>query len=139
MKGEPMTDTRRIAMAIQADYPRIDGRGCLSLAAQLGKILDKALAGGWDFEKLQLAAHYDKGTELSRTLKELRHGADLSIRDVVSESEWSTSKLNHIESGVSGISITDLRFLLRLYRVTDQRLISHLENLARDSQRRRRR
>jgi transcriptional regulator with XRE-family HTH domain len=72
-------------------------------------------------------------------LKRLRGLADLTQRQVAEKLEWSPSKVIRIESGQVGISVTDLRALVGLYRGTsdtgDGPTLDHLEDLARGSKR----
>lgn len=50
--------------------------------------------------------------------------------------EWSLSKIIRVESGIVGISTTDLRALLAHYAVNDQQIIEELMELARAGRRR---
>ncbi|WP_173155131.1 helix-turn-helix domain-containing protein [Phytohabitans suffuscus] len=69
-------------------------------------------------------------------MRKLRIAAALSVETVVSEAEWSTSKLVRIENGQVGISKADLSELLRIYGTTDQNYIDELQELARVSRQR---
>jgi transcriptional regulator with XRE-family HTH domain len=70
---------------------------------------------------------------LRMELREARSLADLTQDDVAREMEWSLSKVIRIEAGSVGISINDLKALLRLYGVTDTSRTSGLLALARQS------
>jgi transcriptional regulator with XRE-family HTH domain len=50
-------------------------------------------------------------------LRQAREAAGLSQRDVAAALDWSESKVIRAENGTVGISLTDLRALLDLYRV----------------------
>jgi len=58
---------------------------------------------------------------LQAELREARRRAGLTQRQVASEMDWSPSKMLRIESGLVGISTTDLQALLNYYRVPDHR------------------
>lgn len=58
---------------------------------------------------------------LQAELREARRRAGLTQRQVACEMDWSPSKMLRIESGLVGISTTDLQALLNYYRVPDQR------------------
>lgn len=74
-----------------------------------------------------------QGRRLRAELRHLRDELDLTQQQVADELEWSLSKLIRIETGVVGVTITDLRALLQTYRVTDQARIDELAALARAS------
>ncbi|MBN1172043.1 MAG: helix-turn-helix domain-containing protein [Micromonosporaceae bacterium] len=69
-------------------------------------------------------------------LRRLRLGQALSIDDVATHAEWSTSKLARIENGQVGISKQDLTDLLAYYGVTDPDYTRELHQLARASRQR---
>ncbi|RJL32707.1 helix-turn-helix domain-containing protein [Bailinhaonella thermotolerans] len=66
-------------------------------------------------------------------LRSARRAAELTQEQVAEEMEWSISKIIRIERGSVGISSNDLKALLALYKVTDQRQVKHLLDLARGS------
>jgi transcriptional regulator with XRE-family HTH domain len=72
---------------------------------------------------------------LKRQLREARTAAKLTREEAVAALAWSLSKLVRIESGDQGVSVTDLRAMLALYGVTDQRVADELTQLARNSRR----
>ena len=74
---------------------------------------------------------------LRAELRSLRLAKKLSVEDVVSEVEWSTSKLIRIENGQVSISVSDLTALLRLYGPVDAVRENQLKQLARASKQRR--
>jgi hypothetical protein len=57
----------------------------------------------------------------------------MTQREVAERLEWSLSKLMRIEAASVGISVTDLRAMLELYRVTDEHLVRSLTDAARGS------
>jgi transcriptional regulator with XRE-family HTH domain len=58
---------------------------------------------------------------LPKELRQARHSAGLTQRQVADQMDWSQSKMLRIEKGVVGISTTDLQALLACYKVTDDR------------------
>ena len=70
---------------------------------------------------------------LGSELRTARQNSGLTQSDVTKTMEWSLSKINRIEQSKSGISANDLRALLRLYNVTDQKSINDLVALAREA------
>jgi transcriptional regulator with XRE-family HTH domain len=73
---------------------------------------------------------------LRTALRHARDAADLTQEQVAHAMDWSLSKVIRIETGGVGISTTDLRQLLQLYRVDDPERISELVELARVGRRR---
>jgi transcriptional regulator with XRE-family HTH domain len=73
---------------------------------------------------------------LRSALRRLRELAGVTQDQVAAAMDWSPSKVIRIEAGAVGISITDLRALLRLYDVTDADAINELAELARSSRKR---
>ncbi|MEJ3744615.1 helix-turn-helix transcriptional regulator [Actinomycetes bacterium KLBMP 9797] len=74
---------------------------------------------------------------LRSALRTAREAAGLTQEQVASEMDWSTSKIIRIESGAVNVSPIDVRALLRLYGVLDQRRIDELVTLARAARTRR--
>jgi transcriptional regulator with XRE-family HTH domain len=70
---------------------------------------------------------------LKTALREHREHAGLTQRGVAAAVDWSPSKLIRIETGIHGISVTDLQALLHLYGVTDKNTTGNLKELARAS------
>jgi transcriptional regulator with XRE-family HTH domain len=70
---------------------------------------------------------------LRTELRTARLKGNLTQEQVAKAMEWSLSKMNRIEQAKSKISINDLRMLLRVYGITDQRQIEELLSLARAS------
>jgi transcriptional regulator with XRE-family HTH domain len=68
---------------------------------------------------------------LRAELRRARQASELTQEQVVSEMDWSLSKIIRIEAGSSGISANDLKALLRLYEVTDPERVNSLLALAR--------
>lgn len=70
---------------------------------------------------------------LRRTVRAAREDAGQSREDAAAALDWSLSKLVRIETGDQGVSVTDLRAMLQLYKVTDEDKARELEMLARNS------
>lgn len=68
---------------------------------------------------------------LRAELRRLRDEAELTQQTVAADLEWSLSKVIRMETGVVGISLTDLRALLQEYGVTDKARIDELAAMAR--------
>jgi transcriptional regulator with XRE-family HTH domain len=67
---------------------------------------------------------------LRTELRRLREASGLNQSEVVRELEWSTSKLIRIENGSVGVSVTDVRALLGLYKAPEE-AVDGLVRLAR--------
>ncbi|MGH3972449.1 MAG: helix-turn-helix domain-containing protein [Pseudonocardiaceae bacterium] len=79
-----------------------------------------------------MATNHDVSAQRLRAeLRNKRELAHLTQKQVARDMDWSLSKMLRIETGVVGISITDLRALLAYYDVKDQRQIEELVRLAR--------
>lgn len=74
---------------------------------------------------------------LRSTLHHAREAAGLTQKQVAEEMDWSPSKVIRIETGGVGISTSDLRQLLQLYRIEDPEQVSELVALAKISRERR--
>jgi len=70
---------------------------------------------------------------LRAELRRLREAASMTQQQVASNLEWSLSKVIRIETGVVGISLTDLRAMLYEYGVTERDRINELADMARAS------
>jgi transcriptional regulator with XRE-family HTH domain len=68
---------------------------------------------------------------LAAELRRLRHETGLSIEDVATGFGWPMSKLSRIENRQIGISTSDLRKLLDLYKVEDRAYRNELTDMAR--------
>ncbi|OIJ87214.1 helix-turn-helix domain-containing protein [Streptomyces colonosanans] len=66
-------------------------------------------------------------------LRKAREEAGLTQREAADALEWSLSKLIRLEAGTVSLSVTDLRALLQLYRVTEPGMVAELEEAARGS------
>ncbi|WP_328436809.1 helix-turn-helix domain-containing protein [Streptomyces sp. NBC_00444] len=71
--------------------------------------------------------------QLRIELRQARNRCAMTQRQVAKAMEWSPSKLLRIEAGEVGISINDLRLLLRLYSISDESEVERLLELARGS------
>ena len=77
-------------------------------------------------------------SQLRRLRAALRHQREdlgLTQREVADALDWSLSKLNRIEKGPVGVSVTDVRALLQHYGVTDSERVNELVEMARASKR----
>lgn len=68
---------------------------------------------------------------LRTELRRLRDGAGLTQQQVADELEWSLSKVIRIETGVVGVSLTDLQAMLIRYGVNDPEHVQRLAAMAR--------
>ncbi|MFD0748112.1 helix-turn-helix domain-containing protein [Phytohabitans flavus] len=73
---------------------------------------------------------------LRSALRRARDAAGLTQEQVAAAMDWSLSKLIRIEAGSVSISTNDVKALLGHYRMTDQRQVNDLVELARVSRRR---
>ncbi|MEU6545188.1 helix-turn-helix transcriptional regulator [Streptomyces sp. NPDC046859] len=71
--------------------------------------------------------------KLRLALRRARERSGLTQREAAELVEWSQSKLIRVETGTVGVSVSDLRALLRLYEVTDQSTVDELVEAARGS------
>lgn len=72
---------------------------------------------------------------LKAALRQARDDAEITQQDAANALDWSVSKIIRIEQGVVGVSTTDLKALLDLYRVEDEAQSAELLRLARGSKR----
>lgn len=70
---------------------------------------------------------------LKVALRHERDAAGLAQKQVADTLDWSVSKIIRIEAGAVGLSATDLRALMDLYKITDGRRQAELLELARGS------
>jgi transcriptional regulator with XRE-family HTH domain len=73
--------------------------------------------------------------KLKGELRAARTAAGLTRDEAAKHLDWSLSKLVRIETGDQGVSVTDLRAMLQLYKSTDETFIAELTKLARSSRR----
>lgn len=66
-------------------------------------------------------------------LRQARHRIGMTQHDAANALHWSLSKINRIEQGTFGTSVTDLRAMLALYDITDPVEVQALEDAARRS------
>jgi transcriptional regulator with XRE-family HTH domain len=71
--------------------------------------------------------------KLRTALRKAREEAGHTQEQVARAMEWSLSKLIRIEAGIVGLSTTDLKALLQLYRIEDGEQVQSLVELARAS------
>ena len=69
-------------------------------------------------------------------LRKAREDQNLTQRQAADALDWSMSKLVRIEAGTVGVSTTDLRALLQLYKVTDEEQVGAVVDMARATRRR---
>lgn len=72
---------------------------------------------------------------LKGALRQEREAADLTQTQVARALDWSVSKIIRIETGAVGLSVTDLRALMDLYKITNEERQAELLELARGSRR----
>lgn len=73
---------------------------------------------------------------LAEHLRHERERVPLSQGEAASGVAWSVSKLQRIETGIVGISVTDTMALLRLYGTSDPETVDRLTRLAKEARRR---
>lgn len=81
-----------------------------------------------------MASQDDPGVYRRRLRVELRKAREavrMTQRQAAEALEWSLSKMIRIEAGINSVSVTDLRAMLQLYKVTDDRVIDSLTSAAR--------
>jgi hypothetical protein len=66
-------------------------------------------------------------------LRRSREALNLTQQQAADQLEWSLSKLIRIETGAHGVSVSDLRSMIGLYRISDQHRIDALLAAARAS------
>ncbi|MES5818502.1 helix-turn-helix transcriptional regulator [Streptomyces sp. RG80] len=71
--------------------------------------------------------------KLRIALRQARERAGLTQREAAEQVEWSQSKLIRVETGTVSVSVSDLRALATLYRITDPVEVQELEQAARGS------
>ncbi|MFI1592002.1 helix-turn-helix domain-containing protein [Streptomyces halstedii] len=74
-----------------------------------------------------------RSRRLGSDLRQLRRKADLTAEAVGTELGFSQSKMSRIESGDVRVSRTDLKALLALYEVTDEKQIAAFLDAAKDA------
>jgi transcriptional regulator with XRE-family HTH domain len=84
--------------------------------------------------ELVMASQDDPGVYRRRLRVELRKAREavrMTQRQAADALEWSLSKVIRIEAGINSVSVTDLRAMLQLYKVTDGQVIDSLTAAAR--------
>jgi len=127
--------------ALDKAFPELSLAARTALSTAIVRFVDRAKIKRLDLTRdLELgAAHLDRTTELSRTLRTLRERANRQPEEVAKTCEWSLSKLTRIEAGDVGVSATDVAFLLGIYRIKDPLRANVLELARRDRDNRRQR
>jgi transcriptional regulator with XRE-family HTH domain len=74
-----------------------------------------------------------KRRRLKVALRHDREATGLTQKDVADALDWSVSKVIRIEAGAVGLSATDLRALMDLYKIADEKRQAELVELARGS------
>lgn len=72
---------------------------------------------------------------LASKLKRLRENAAVSVDAVITELDWSRSKISRIETATIGVSVPDVRALCDFYDA-DHELREHLADMSRQAKRR---
>src|SRR5690242_20999840 len=70
---------------------------------------------------------------LKGDLRIARADARMTREEAAAALDWSLSKLVRIETGEQGVSVTDLKAMLQLYKVTDKGTVQDLIELAKSS------
>jgi transcriptional regulator with XRE-family HTH domain len=70
---------------------------------------------------------------LRASLRQAREAVELTQQAAADALDWSVSKIIRIEQGAVGITPIDLRALLAVYKVTDEKQVAELVELARNS------
>jgi transcriptional regulator with XRE-family HTH domain len=70
---------------------------------------------------------------LGLELRRRREALNLKQREAAEQLEWSLSKLIRVESGAHGVSVSDLKAMIEVYRISDQSQIDALMAAARSS------
>jgi transcriptional regulator with XRE-family HTH domain len=81
-----------------------------------------------------MASQDDPGVYRRRLRVELRKAREavgMTQRQAAEALEWSLSKVIRIEAGINSISVTDLKAMLQLYKISDDRIIDSLTSAAR--------
>lgn len=76
-----------------------------------------------------------QGRRLRKRLRAAREHAGLTQPDVAESLDWSPSKINRIETGKVGLTLTDSRALLTLYGIEDAAQIEETADLVRAARR----
>ncbi|TQS25832.1 helix-turn-helix transcriptional regulator [Microbispora sp. KK1-11] len=71
--------------------------------------------------------------QLASRLRELRHATGMTVDQVAQELLCSPAKISRMETGQRGVSQRDVRDLCRIYGVSDDKLVTQLMTLARES------
>jgi DNA-binding XRE family transcriptional regulator len=128
-----VTESAQIAHALKQALPQLSPATCQSAAKMFIEAAQKATADGCIAIKAVRVFADKPRPPLGVLLQQYRRQAGFYQSTAAKAIEWSTEKLVRIEGGRVGISITDLRALLNLYHITDQSLVTQLEDLARKS------
>lgn len=71
--------------------------------------------------------------QLANRLRKLRQDASMTVEEAAGELLCSAAKISRMETGQRGASPRDVRDLCRIYGVADEKLISQLMTMARES------
>ncbi|WP_169950361.1 helix-turn-helix transcriptional regulator [Microbispora sp. H11081] len=71
--------------------------------------------------------------QLASRLRELRRATGMTVDQVAQELLCSPAKISRMETGQRGVSQRDVRDLCRIYAVSDERVVTQLMTLARES------
>ena len=127
------TNLTKLAIDLHELEPRFSMELCKVLAAEVARITKLAADEDWDIGNLVLGARSGiRLPPLRIALRRLREAAKLTQEEAAEAAEWSESKLIRIETNKVGVNRPDLRFLLNLYRVTDEAIVAELELMLRE-------
>lgn len=117
--------TKQMKSTLDRLFPQLPDHVRATLAATYVEVGDRVTTENWDIKPgvpLRLTPHgIDRGTPLARSLRAARIKASISPERVVKETMWSPSKLNRIELGEVSITTIEIRFLLDLYGITNEK------------------
>ncbi|WP_369974502.1 helix-turn-helix domain-containing protein [Nocardiopsis sp. FIRDI 009] len=96
-----------------------------------------AIASNTSPEEVDVSSPSVARRQLSAQMRAKRLNAGMTIEQVADELEWSSTKISNIETGRSKKpAVTDIRILLDLYKVTDERERDSILALTRQSRER---
>jgi DNA-binding XRE family transcriptional regulator len=131
-----MNAAQAVAETLGKYYPHLTEAECTALAAGIDKIVEAGRTGQWDMRKVILMTKGGKpSTPLGTALRELREECGLTQLQVARACEWSLAKAIRIEGGTVGVSVSDVRRLVEVFDVKDQKTVDMLLDLARRGRR----
>lgn len=126
------TNMSRILLAIRQTFPTMDETSSRQFAAEVARVGEQAVTGGWDLSQLTLVPKGVLRSGIGARLQVLRENRKLTLEYVAGRARWSTAKLGRIEHGLVGLSYPDLVFLLNLYGISGKAQKPYLDELERE-------